>query len=624
MRSGRRSQIPGAPPPSLSFLKTSVIPRCFRLQPWDSRMWHFWNFHPAGHRRQLRSNNGSDDAIRSLFAGTHPLGWWPNSLGPRSPTLFENCAMKELLSISLAVFSLSGPHAFAAQVESLGHLPDGSFSPSLISQDGRLIVGSVEDPINRLKIGVWTEDDGLTVLDQGSSIEFEPFGLSASGDVLVGHRLPNPASLRKAIRWDLSAGTYTDLGTLPFYYRATATAVSADGLTVLGTCGVGAALRTFRWTAAGGMQDLDPTGQLRVTGSAINADGSVIVGSLNGAPSLSSCAVLWTQAGGITPIPGLPDGFSEAIAVSDDGTRVVGTIVHPNFPSGIFYYRAGLGPFPVILDGGRYFGEPPLLSADGSTVAMASQGSASGAAHSWTFSGGARPIHSSLPLRPLSISADGQVISGFYQFGANSNDLQAFRWSAPSDQFRTLDPITPGALSIGAVTSRDGTVIAGPCRLNFVDERQAGARWSRNGGLGQPYCTQTVPNSFGSTSSMGLTGSNVVAHGELLLGAKRLPSNAFGFFLVSETSGFVPVVPGSQGSLCLGGAIGRFVGPGQIQQANFLGEVSLLVDPRSLPSPQQGTFSPAPGQSLYFQFWYRDANPLPTSNFSTGITQRFF
>jgi hypothetical protein len=69
------------------------------------------------------------------------------------------------------------------------------------------------------------------------------------------------------------------------------------------------------------------------------------------------------------------------------------------------------------------------------------------------------------------------------------------------------------------------------------------------------------------------------------LAADQLPLNSFGFFLTSLDRGSVAGPGGSQGTLCLGGAIGRYVGPGQIQNSGTTGAVSLALNVNAMPTP---------------------------------------
>ena len=138
------------------------------------------------------------------------------------------------------------------------------------------------------------------------------------------------------------------------------------------------------------------------------------------------------------------------------------------------------------------------------------------------------------------------------------------------------------------------------------------------GGLGTSYCTPAVANSTGNPAVFSASGSASVAANNLVLQANDLPNNAFGFFLTSLSQGFVPNAGGSQGNLCLGGSIGRYVGPGQIQNSGLTGSISLAVNLAQHPTPV-GPVSVAAGETWNFQAWFRDSvGGVATSNFTDG------
>lgn len=140
--------------------------------------------------------------------------------------------------------------------------------------------------------------------------------------------------------------------------------------------------------------------------------------------------------------------------------------------------------------------------------------------------------------------------------------------------------------------------------------------------LGTNYCVANA-NSAGAVAVMGASGSSVAASNDLTLEATDLPPNSFCFFLTSQTQGFVQNPGGSQGNLCLGGAIGRFVGPGQIVNSGASGVASLAIDLTQQPTPT-GPVTVTAGQSWSFTTWYRDsAGGAPTSNFSDGLEIQF-
>ncbi len=143
-----------------------------------------------------------------------------------------------------------------------------------------------------------------------------------------------------------------------------------------------------------------------------------------------------------------------------------------------------------------------------------------------------------------------------------------------------------------------------------------------SGPIGTNYCAAN-PNSTGATGVMGATGSADVASNDLTLTANDLPPLSFGFFITGPASGFVQNPGGSAGNLCLGGGIGRYVGPGQIQNSGVAGSIELLIDNTMVPTPL-GFVSIAVGETRFFQLWHRDNDMgMPVSNFTDGLEITF-
>jgi len=148
------------------------------------------------------------------------------------------------------------------------------------------------------------------------------------------------------------------------------------------------------------------------------------------------------------------------------------------------------------------------------------------------------------------------------------------------------------------------------------------AKGAPSGGIGTNYCTANV-NSTGATGSISATGSDQVANNNLSLVASDLPNNSFGFFLTSQTQAQVPNPGGSSGNLCLGGAIGRYVGPGQVLNSGATGTFTLPLDLTSTPQPT-GLVSVQAGETWNFTTWHRDATGgTTTSNFTDGLEITF-
>ena len=137
--------------------------------------------------------------------------------------------------------------------------------------------------------------------------------------------------------------------------------------------------------------------------------------------------------------------------------------------------------------------------------------------------------------------------------------------------------------------------------------------------IGTNYCT-AVPNSTGGAASISATGSRTASDNDLTLTASGMPAMQFGIFLTSTTQAATPV---ASGTLCVGGNIIRFQGPGQVLQADANGEFSLQVDTQSLPA---GIPTPiVAGDTYNFTAWFRDTDPMAgnTANFTDGYEITF-
>ncbi|MGK0481591.1 MAG: hypothetical protein ACJAQ3_001569 [Planctomycetota bacterium] len=138
---------------------------------------------------------------------------------------------------------------------------------------------------------------------------------------------------------------------------------------------------------------------------------------------------------------------------------------------------------------------------------------------------------------------------------------------------------------------------------------------------GVPYCNAN-PNSTGLPGSMAFIGTNQVAENDLSLFAGNLPSGTFAYFLTSRTQTFIPNLPGSAGILCVGGSVGRFVGPGQIQATGSGSIVTVAIDLTQMPQPT-GPVVVQPGETWHFTCWFRDVTGSTTNNFADGSSVFF-
>ena len=138
--------------------------------------------------------------------------------------------------------------------------------------------------------------------------------------------------------------------------------------------------------------------------------------------------------------------------------------------------------------------------------------------------------------------------------------------------------------------------------------------------IGSPYCSGFVPNSTGVAGTLTAFGSTRLDLNRVELIASSLPVDSFGFIIVSETQFLTPSFPIT---ICVGGSIGRFVGPGEIQQSDMAGTFRLAVDVANFPQPQ-GFVAVQPGETWNFQAWHRDQGTFGlASNLTAPVSITF-
>lgn len=208
-----------------------------------------------------------------------------------------------------------------------------------VSADGSIVCGIVYS--DGAKAIIWSGGGKPISLGDpaGSDGRSRALGISADGSVVVGSVGQN---LTQAFRWTAGAGM-VGLGTLPGRNASYATAVSANGATVVGASGVlGGDWEAFRWTEAEGMVGLGdlPGGYLNSSASDVSGDGSRVIG--RGAlpydpasPFKQVAPFIWDSAHGMRELSGALTGEYgldltgwtrlEATGISDDGTVIVGT-----------------------------------------------------------------------------------------------------------------------------------------------------------------------------------------------------------------------------------------------------------------------------------------------------------
>jgi probable HAF family extracellular repeat protein len=273
-----------------------------------------------------------------------------------------------------------------------------------VSGDGLITVGTSSSrfPTNTGEAFRWTAAQGMQQLN-GRAPRFdnvEGLGTNADGSVVVGQASRTDGRGWEAYRWTQATGMVGlgDLNADPEFQSSTATAVTADGLVVVGFSDAeGFFDQAFRWTASSGMVGLGALPNPLGIGSAalaVSADGGTIAGWSFGDNGPE--AFVWTSAGGMRTLrqeliaAGLGSqienwSFRSATGVSADGRTIVGNGINPQGMGEAFLARLG----PVVCyancDGStvapvlnvadfvcfqtKYAAQDPAANCDGSTVA---------------------------------------------------------------------------------------------------------------------------------------------------------------------------------------------------------------------------------------------------------------
>lgn len=144
-------------------------------------------------------------------------------------------------------------------------------------------------------------------------------------------------------------------------------------------------------------------------------------------------------------------------------------------------------------------------------------------------------------------------------------------------------------------------------------------KWIDGGAIGTPYCGPANANSTGVGATIQAYGNPVAQTNNVTLISSDLPPSTSVLLLTSTDAGLVPGPGGSAGDLCLGGAVGRFVLPGEIRRASPEGTVALQVDLLALPQGL-GSVPAVAGETWRFQSWYRDlVGGTQSSNFTDAV-----
>lgn len=289
-----------------------------------------------------------------------------------------------------------------------------------LSGDGVTAVGN--DPEGRSF--AWTAEGGATTF--GNTPPFGPVSsaraVSRTGRFIAGWNQPS-SGRSNAYMWS-GVGGYQSLGSLAGTDHSYPTAVSADGAVVVGTADAafGTLHRAFIWTQGGGLRPLPGLGS-QTGARAASDDGSVVAGWRSSGGR--TFAYVWTAGSGPQGLPSLfADGNCDARGMNGDGSIIVGTSYTADVRPTASLWRNGAVISLGQLDGfASSFATD--VSDDGSVVVgLASTVEGLHEAFVWTEGAGMRSMRSylesfgvgvpswvTLDDRPM-VSGDGRTFAG--------------------------------------------------------------------------------------------------------------------------------------------------------------------------------------------------------------------
>ncbi|MHB9026344.1 MAG: Ig-like domain-containing protein [Armatimonadota bacterium] len=232
--------------------------------------------------------------------------------------------------------------------------------------------------------------------------------------------------------------------------------------------------RAFRWTAAGGLQDLDPLATGESLAAAINADGQV-AGSGIPDSEFSFYAFRWTDGDGVQFLGALGGSWSNGYGINDTG-QVAGQAMTEAGAYHAFRWTSG----GDMQDLGALGGETSVaygINSAGQVVGQAETLGGDNLAFRWTAAGGMQDLlgaPGSAGGVAYDINDAGQIVGAVY-----NGNWRAFLWS-PGDGLQDLGVFPGGLHSVANAVNEDGIVVG--YALTSTGEKHA-FRWTPDGGL---------------------------------------------------------------------------------------------------------------------------------------------
>ena len=193
-------------------------------------------------------------------------------------------------------------------------------------------------------------------------------------------------------------------------------------------------------------------------------------------------------------------------------------------------------------------------------------------------------------------------------FGQNQN-ANAIRWGTAytfSFEANSAPALSLGSVDLGIFKPGTGSTLSADAIVPSAN--------CCSGGSVSNLCTgvPNMVNSLGFPGVQNMVGSTNVIANDLQLDCAVIPANEFGFPVMSQSTTSIVLPTG--GTLCVGPTFYRLTS--LLSNSGPSGTFSFNVDNTTLPQLQNF----APGDTWYFQTWFRDGSSAANLTNSTSVT----
>jgi uncharacterized membrane protein len=277
--------------------------------------------------------------------------------------------------------------------------------PQGISNDGTVVIGTASGSSVNLQMFRWTRPGGFVSLPgYNGATDCNVTAISGNGTYEVGYC----ASGTTPVRW-MGTNAPALLGAV--FTLNIPNCANFDGSVISGVV-IGNGTFPGWWrvgSPASYLMNL-PANTSGASAGSINADGSVIVGTLDNSAIVNRQAFYWTLASGQVKLIPLPPGAGSSTGgyVSGDGTKI---LFSGN--NGAFIYTPSNGAMTKLLYPGDDYENAFALSSDGTTAG------GNGPSGVWLSTNGATPKLLGSILATLGVDVGGFLFDDIYGISSN-------------------------------------------------------------------------------------------------------------------------------------------------------------------------------------------------------------